>query len=318
MTARASTTYALHGLTVRSELALDGAAIPDRDPDIEITFGERRPIRSEPPEGELLSELTQPGAGSSLTRDADGYVWRAYGVCEFVTDPARRRVRLHLAPGVDEELASMLAVTFLSRMLVLDGHLVLHASGVAVADQAIAIIGHSGSGKSTIAALCCAAGAELLSDDALRIAVRDGTAYCYRGSGELRLRPQAAALAEAFSASGLRTTLDGRTAVRPAQPAAELFELAALVAPRLSPPATEIRVERLQGAAAVIELMRFPRTLGWTDIARTQHNLDALTRLVESLSVLAVELPWNEASVGPALARELLDRVFAMLSTSRE
>lgn len=51
----------------------------------------------------------------------------------------------------------------------LEGKLSLHGSAVAFGDRALVMLGDSGHGKSTLAAALCAAGGELLSDDAVAI-----------------------------------------------------------------------------------------------------------------------------------------------------
>jgi len=303
-------TYALHGLCVRSEVPLDAPVVDASPHDIEIVWGERRVIADAAPDGELLSYLSPPDGDSWLVRGADGYVWRVQGACEFITDATRRHVRVHLAPDTEAELASLLAVTFLARMLVLDGHCVLHASAVEVDGSAIALVGHTGSGKTTLAALCCAVGTLLITDDALRVEPGDSGASCYSGSCELRLRPQAARFAELFEPQAQRTTLDGRTAVRPAHAEGVTFPLAALVAPRCVEALATIHVERLRGAVAALELMRFPRTLGWTDDAPAQHSLEILSELAASVPIYRADLPWSD-DLGPQLASDLLAEVLA-------
>lgn len=51
----------------------------------------------------------------------------------------------------------------------LEGRLALHGAVVAEGDRAVALLGRSGQGKSTLAAAICAAGATLYSDDAIAI-----------------------------------------------------------------------------------------------------------------------------------------------------
>lgn len=58
-----------------------------------------------------------------------------------------------------------------------------------VGGRAVAFIGSSGIGKTTLKALCCAAGARLVTDDVLRVEPRDGEGWCFHGTCTLRLRP---------------------------------------------------------------------------------------------------------------------------------
>src|SRR5437763_33244 len=80
--------------------------------------------------------------------------------------------------------------------------------------RAIAIAGQSGAGKSTFVAACCAGGAELLSDDTLRLATRADAVLGHRGGGEIRLRASALERTGAWPGPVARTTADGRSAVR--------------------------------------------------------------------------------------------------------
>ncbi|SEP70303.1 HPr kinase/phosphorylase [Loktanella sp. DSM 29012] len=53
----------------------------------------------------------------------------------------------------------------------------LHASSVALAGRAILIVGASGRGKSALAIQLMALGAGLISDDATRVSLRDGSLF---------------------------------------------------------------------------------------------------------------------------------------------
>lgn len=297
----------MHGLCVRSSVRIDAPAVRAAHCDIEIRWGERRIIPDAPPDGRLLSRLSFPQGGSSLTASADGYVWRVDGVCEFVVDRAVRHARVHLAPDADDEQAGLFVGSFLAKMLVLDGCCVLHASAVSLGARAVAFVGASGAGKSTVAALCCAAGARVVTDDVLRVEVSDGAGWCYGGSHELRLRPGAAEVVECLGASPNRATIDGRTAVLPGAGEGVMFRLAAFVAPRAVRDGG-LKVERLRGSAALMEVVRSPRTIGWTDAWPARRDLDVLAALVASVPVYRAQLPWG-AKLSSVLGQTLLDRL---------
>jgi hypothetical protein len=61
------------------------------------------------------------------------------------------------------------------RLLVSDGILVVHGATVEYEGMALLFTGHSGAGKSTIAAIAETAGARVLSDDRSIVSVRNGT-----------------------------------------------------------------------------------------------------------------------------------------------
>ncbi len=99
------------------------------------------------------------------------------------------------------------------------GTLCLHASVVNFGGRAVAFIGAKRTGKSTLAVVCQAANATVLSDDLLVLTQRDGYFLAHPGSTYARLRPDAAkalcghaeSLAEVY-AGGARRRLDLPTA----------------------------------------------------------------------------------------------------------
>ena len=139
--------------------------------------------------------------------------------------------------GADPDLLSVLVSgTLLAFVLTMRGETVLHASAVQVGDAALAFVGASGMGKSTMATLLCADGARLVTDDVLRLDTTSAPPTCALGATELRLRKGADHLAERFanqlgSAPGLRTTGDARQALAAAPATTEDLPLAALVVP---------------------------------------------------------------------------------------
>src|SRR6202035_3906328 len=129
-------------------------------------------------------------------------------------------------------------------LLALRGFNVLHGAVVGVGTAGLGIIGPSGVGKTTVAALCCAAGATLVSDDVLAL---DASVPPQIAGGwpELRLRPTAVGIVDLFPARPIeRPTADGRLAVLCPAIGTERLELAALVVPRPSRSATDVVVTR--------------------------------------------------------------------------
>jgi len=140
---------------------------------------------------------------------------------------------------------------------------VLHASAVQLDGHAVAIVGASGMGKSTLAAALCRNGCGLVADDVLRID-RNGTAgmQVHPGSIESRLRMTARDLADTAPSDAVRPTADGRLALRPRIRADGPLPLAACVVPWCSREATEVTVNRLPPALAHLRMSQFPRVAG--------------------------------------------------------
>jgi hypothetical protein len=300
--------YVVHGLRIRSEVPLDAPDGAEGLCDIEVTWGERRPIPDETAPGVLLSYLELPVGSSSLVRDDQGFTLRVHNLCEFEIDSALRAVRVHLAPDADHELGQLLIGGTLALVLVLRGNCVLHASAVESEGHVLAFVGGSGMGKSTVAALCCAAGARLVTDDVLRVESDHAGGWCFGGSTEVRLRQNSAELVNDFHDSARRSTVDARVAVRPARGEVGRHRISAIVAPLCVHGADELKVMRLHGANALLELARAPRTIGWIDEEPLRRDFGVLASLAEQVPIFRAQLPWGPP-FQPDLADALLDAI---------
>lgn len=178
--------YRLFGLDLRSEIDLDGVASPAEaaEPDVDIIIGtiaadEPRPGYSLTPEGTLLN-VTK--VGRFLIRDG-------------------RQIVIEPAPGATERnLRLFLLGSAIGALLHQRGLMPLHANAIDLGGRAVAFSGHSGAGKSTIAAWFHDRGHRILADDVCVIGFdKGGRALAYPGIPRLRL------WREALEASGRDT-----------------------------------------------------------------------------------------------------------------
>jgi hypothetical protein len=110
------------------------------------------------------------------------------GYAEFVLDHTGTAIRATSTAGVIfEDVASFLLGPVLGRALRLRGTPCLHASAVAVGDQALAIVGSKAAGKSTTAAGLAVRGCAVLSDDIAVLGDDGGTYSVQPGYRRLRL-----------------------------------------------------------------------------------------------------------------------------------
>jgi hypothetical protein len=130
----------------------------------------------------------------ALARTAGGYLLRFPHLADFSMSADGRRVQAWPAPGVNAEtVRHLLLDQALPRLLAHQGRLALHAGAARVGAQAIAWLGPTGAGKSTLAASFHSAGYPLLSDDGLLLsAAREGV-QALGTYPSLRLWPAAAA-----------------------------------------------------------------------------------------------------------------------------
>lgn len=290
--------YYAHGLVICSEveLGLPAGEPAAAAPDLILRWGAEREVPREDPPGSRLAALTGRDGTLrySLARDRTRAVLRYPGLCEFVGDPELADVTVHLHPGGDPGLIPILAAGALVAVhLKLRHELVLHASAVQRNGQVLAFVGASGMGKSTLAALLCNNGCELVTDDVLRVDLTAPVARVYPGGVESRLRMNARQLADAAPSDAVRRTADGRLALRPRACADEPLPLAACVVPLPTRKALDVSVRRLRNAQALLRMLQFPRIVGWSEPALTACEFQALADLVERVPVFEASVPWG-------------------------
>lgn len=119
---------------------------------------------------------------ANFHRVGNHYLLRFPGLADFTVSASGTEVAVHPVPGVSEQTVEHL---YLNQVLPLamsrHWKLVLHASAVEVDDVAVAFLGPSGRGKSTLAASFATSGHRLLTDDGLQVE-RGGDGYVVRPS----------------------------------------------------------------------------------------------------------------------------------------
>jgi len=152
------------------------------------------------------------GADAPPGLDLDLYLWHdeVGDLTISACDPPREHYRLRFSdqasvdifprrqqilealpsPGVPQDTRDhFLADQVLPRVLAHEGRLVVHGAAVDVGSQAILILGHSGQGKSTLAASFAQAGFALLGDDATVVSRRGDRCFVRAVYPSLRLLP---------------------------------------------------------------------------------------------------------------------------------
>jgi hypothetical protein len=286
--------------------------VDDGEPDLTFFEGEPWAADQVRPGGQVVAERVIDGVPTyRFTRCGDRVLASFYTLADFVLDLARRRVVSHPGPGTDPAIIPILLTgTIVAFLLSIAGDLVLHASAVEVDGGAIAFIGYSGQGKTTLATLFCAAGHPLVTDDVLPVAVDDaGTVTCAPGGILLRVRPKAEEVIGHF-APGVpqRLTADGRHGVSPPVTGAARLPLRAAVVPWPDREHPNCGSRRLGPTEAVMTLTRFQRIEGWKSADELRAQFAAITRVVDSVPVLAMHVPW-----GPPFRSDLVAEVLGAL-----
>ncbi|MFM8469212.1 MAG: hypothetical protein ACKODH_04475 [Limisphaerales bacterium] len=304
--------YALYGLSLATDLPLKAPAVQSSTPsDLTILRGADLPAEHPAPAGEVWAAADfGNGVAVRLTQTAAGWSLLYPNTAEVCFSTDLSQASIHAASGKAGLLPLLLASSVPTWWLNLRGESVLHASAVARDGRALAFIGASGMGKSTLATLLCADGAALITDDALRLEPAPEGYRCHFGPGELRLRPGAASLAGHFASDCATVSADGRTTLRPATREKELPRLAALVVPQPSREATALRCERQSLVQAGFLLNSYTRAIGWRVEGPLRRQFAFLSELARRVPVVKLTVPW-----GPPFAPELPSQIWQQLAT---
>jgi hypothetical protein len=139
------------------------------------------------------SEWPFPGGGAwlSFARTGSDYLLRFPGMADFTVSADGREIRCFPQPGIPLNtirhllLDQVVPLTLSSR-----GRLILHASAIVAPEGAIAFLGQSGLGKSTLAASFGRQGLPFLADDCLVLKEEGGRLLAFPSYPGLRLWPE--------------------------------------------------------------------------------------------------------------------------------
>lgn len=298
--------YLTCGLRVRSEFEMHLPRAKGTAADVEIVLGAELDDAGEVPPGEIVALDEAHGMGwYTVTDTGSDHRLRFRGCAEFIVAADARSVTVRPVPGGRTELIPvLLAGTVTALMLTLRGATVLHASSVAVGGRALAVVGHSGRGKSTIAALLCAGGAELVTDDVL-VVESSRPARCVGGASELRLRDSASTGFDGVDGVRRRTA-DDRTAWAPDRHILGAQELGAIVFPFPSRTGKTLDLQRLPPGEALLGMLSCPRINGWRRSVEIGRDFAVLADIANAVPTFAAIVPWGPP-FDPGIAVTLLD-----------
>lgn len=164
-----------YGLIIQSELQLLENITTDKEPDVVVSFGDLANYNStETNRGScILGKL--PGAGQFLIKDGR----------EIIVDPVSSADESLLRSCI---LGSAMAVILRQR-----GLFVLHASCIATDGGAVAFMGNSGWGKSTLASAFHAKGYNILTDDVMVMEMTAENCMVFPSFPSVKILPDSAA-----------------------------------------------------------------------------------------------------------------------------
>ncbi len=217
----------------------------------------------------------------------------SYAGVRFWFDEALSEVVIECQPGTDIAWAQVLFEGWaLSVLITLRGGLVLHASSVLINERLVVMVGRSGQGKSTLAALLCATDAQLFSDDVLHVVAHnsDSLVETFRGANSLRMRPDAAAH-PGLAGLGQFVQADDRWLCQPHRSVPEKARVAAVIVPCVVGADQPWDLNTLSAPRAVIELLKYPRTFHWLLPEHQAQAFDGATAIASRVPVSVLSIP---------------------------
>jgi len=291
--------YVVYGLVVASEQPFGSLEPADdaAEPSITIRFVAPEVLGATVPPGALK---TEPGDFVSHLMLADGAVYlKAEDIFEVTVSPDGSTVACSASEAIDRRTFEANLMNFVvGTSLTLRGEEPLHSTVIDLGGRAIGLLGESGAGKSTLAAMLISRGADLVTDDMLRVEFVDDRLLAHRGPYRLKLLVESGRrfLPDAL-ADGHFNSLSGKLMVRPREavpsragpvPLAGLYYIGEL--PGREPP-TSVSSTRLSGIDLVRVILSSAMDDRYTAPHRLARQMAFAARLSNVLPVYALRYP---------------------------
>jgi hypothetical protein len=315
--------YRIYGIRLRSQ--------------IQLSFPESEPVPS--PDISLLT--ASPGFFKEATRHADVRVgpsgWYKYaqlddgqsylrwdGLFEFLVDSDGRRIWCGWLGATSlESLQVYLLGHALSFALVKQGFEPLHATSVVIDGHAIAFLGSSGFGKSSLAAAFLGAGHRLLTDDLLLLRQDQSGYVAHPGPPRIKLFPKVARHFLAGTAPGVPMNGATEKLVLPLadhqchNASVPLRAIYVLAAPREVYRKQRIRVTPLSPRETFIELVRNTFNYLVTDAERLRRQHGESAQVAIRVPARRISHP-RVLSLLPALSDAVLADLAEVIASGHE
>ncbi len=290
--------YLIYGLLVESELPLSSvhmATAAHGEPDVRIALGSPDDFR------ELAAlDARDPDDWLQHTVLGDGRVcMKVDGVFRAIVSRDGRHVICGPLGDVDRRAVEANLMNFvLSAALTLRGEEPLHSTVVDIEGRAVSLLGLSGAGKSTLAAFLISCGADLVTDDMLRVTFAGGSMLAYPGPYRLKLfeEPGKRLLPHAV-VNGYFNELSGKlmlqpraaaAAHRPPVPLAALFHLGL---PDDQGPAGMIQIQQMLGLNLAKAVLSSAMDTRYCEPARLARQMAFAARVADTLPIYSLRYP---------------------------
>jgi hypothetical protein len=298
--------YALYGLRIRShiKLTLDDMPVAG-SADVELLPGTPERFAS------VVSQISLDHSDWIHVHPlSDGWTYLRYDeLFEFLVAPLGDFILYQsLGPVSLESFQTYALGRVFSFALVKMGYEPLHAATIVIKGKAVAFLGASTFGKSSLAACFIAAGHPLLTDDTLRLEERDGGYVAFPGPPRLRLMPKIGRLYLGGNDDGVVMNPREENAkapklvfrLSPSQSFTAVAPLRAIYS--ITPPRKVFRKQRiaigsLSPLQALMNVLSFTHNDQLTYGDRLSRQFESARRLIESVPMRSLAYPRILASL---------------------
>lgn len=243
-----------------------------------------------------LWETPSGGRWLEFHRQGPDVLLRFPGFADFLVPRNGAEIACTPVPGVSEDTVQHL---YLNQVLPLahqaQGGLAVHGSAVAIGGKAVAFIGSSGQGKSTLAASFASHGQPFLTDDGLLLTRHYGAYAAVPSHPSIRLWSDSEAeLVPAMAATALPLGYSPKSRFLAGEGlphCRETLPLAAIYVLGGGGRCERVSISALKPAAAVLELARYSFHLDIEDRRRLNRHFDDVTLLCQSVPVFELDYP---------------------------
>jgi hypothetical protein len=289
--------YRIYGLLVQSAIRLpypEATAGADSSADLTLESAPARAFsraRAASPDGEKWFQHRPLCGGDTYLR------WR--GLFEFIISGDGNRILYRSEPGAHpDSFHTYLLNQVVSFALVRSGIEPVHATAVLTSAGAVAFLGDSGYGKSSLAASFLNAGFQLVTDDLL-VLRRVRTGYVVEaGPPRIKLFPEIAGdLLPGWGGAGVamnpltnKKVIHLERGATPANPV-PLAAIYVLTPPRLRRGKVRVVLRKLQSRTAFLELARNTFNAQVVEPARLRRHFEFVADVVARVSVKTLSYP---------------------------
>ena len=304
--------YSVYGISLNSEIPLDLPAYRGGEfSRIELRVGTRDLFLSTIANTELVD--LESWYQYAHLNDGSSYV-RWHGLGEFLVAAGGKCIWCMRAPeALAESFQVYLLGQALSFALVKAGLEPLHGTAIEHEGEAIAMLGSSGFGKSTLAAGFVAAGCRLLTDDQLVLRSYPSGLRAYPGPPRIKLLPDSASRVLGPTAAGVPMNAQTNKhvialgAAQHCQSAVPLRLIYVLATPSETRRLRRVRAVALSARDAFFALVGNTYNRYIIDPDRLKRQMPQITHLVSTVPVRKLFYPRSFSHLGEVCAAILAD-----------